>query len=804
MKKLHLIANAHIDPIWQWDWQEGAAATISTFQSAVNLLKEYDYVFCHNEVMVYEYVEEYAPELFKTIQELVRQGRWHIMGGWYLQPDCNMPSGESLVRQAMVGKTYFKEKFGIEPTTATNFDPFGHSRGLVQLLRKCGYDSYLIGRPFEAQCPLDDELFTWKGFDDSQVKVARSWPYRTPLGKAAKYICDNIKHNESRDTWFALWGVGNHGGGPSRQDLQAIENMQKMADFEILHSTPEAFFAEVIPSVTVEKSLQHCMPGCYTSMARLKQKHIQLENQLYMTEKICSIAAINGMMQYPERELQEAERALLNSEFHDVLPGTVIKNGEENGIRFLQHGLLLCEKAFAKAFFAFAQLEPIAKSGEYPIVVFNPNPYPIKAIIDCEFTLADQNFEEETSFITVYDGEQKLPTQTIRERSMLNCDWRKRVLFEGELPPMTVHRFSAYAEFIRQEERQAKNGGITVKSGNKSVTIDDEGYLTSYKVNEKEYIQGKAFAPYLYDDNVDPWAMDTEQLAGVGKNPMPVLPTSKKMSIFKNSSGVKVIEDGEICTVVQACFAAEHVKLRLVYTIYKTNLDVDVKATVYFNEADKFLKLHIPTPLSEGIFKGQTVFGTEELYQDGREVVAQRFVGIKENGNDSYLSLMNNCLYGHSFENGELRVSLVRGAGYCVHPMDDKPFISDTEYVDRLDQGETEFEFRLSIAKENELETKAMIFNQKPYALNMFPTSKGRVDGKVLVQLDNQNIALTAFKKKNKEDSYILRLFNNSSTGQEGQITLGNAEKKLSFGAYEVKTLVYNQQSISESFEMLI
>ena len=134
MKEVHLICNAHIDPIWQWDWPEGASAVLSTFQSAVNLAEEIDYVFCHNEVTVYKYVEEYAPALFKRIQELVKLGKWHIMGGWYLQPDCNMPTGESFVRQIQEGKRYFKEKFGKEPTTAINFDPFGHTVGSLPTL----------------------------------------------------------------------------------------------------------------------------------------------------------------------------------------------------------------------------------------------------------------------------------------------------------------------------------------------------------------------------------------------------------------------------------------------------------------------------------------------------------------------------------------------------------------------------------------------------------------------------------------------------------------------------------------------
>jgi alpha-mannosidase len=131
----HLVCNAHLDPVWLWEWEEGAAAAISTFRTAADLCEEFEgFIFNHNEALLYRWVEEYEPALFKRIQGLVKAGKWHIMGGWYLQPDCNMPSGEAFVRQALLGPCYFQEKFGARPTTAINFDPFGHSRGLVQIL----------------------------------------------------------------------------------------------------------------------------------------------------------------------------------------------------------------------------------------------------------------------------------------------------------------------------------------------------------------------------------------------------------------------------------------------------------------------------------------------------------------------------------------------------------------------------------------------------------------------------------------------------------------------------------------------
>ena len=147
-RKIHLVSNAHLDPVWLWEWQEGAGEALSTFRQAAEFCeKKKGYIFCHNEAVLYEWVEEHEPALFRRIRRLVREGKWHVMGGWYVQPDCNMPSGESFVRQILLGRSYFGKKLGVAPRTAVNLDPFGHTRGLVQILAKSGYTAYLCCRP---------------------------------------------------------------------------------------------------------------------------------------------------------------------------------------------------------------------------------------------------------------------------------------------------------------------------------------------------------------------------------------------------------------------------------------------------------------------------------------------------------------------------------------------------------------------------------------------------------------------------------------------------------------------------------
>lgn len=303
-KTMHLISNAHLDPIWQWEWEEGCASAVATFRCAARFCREFDnYIFCHNEALIYRWVEEYDPALFREIRELVRLGKWHIMGGWHVQPDCNMPSGEAFVRQITEGRRYFREKFGVEPTTAINFDPFGHTRGLVQILAGTGYDSYIFCRPHEGLCHLPAETFRWVGYDGSSVIAQRSQTgYSTALGNAMKKIRPTTEAlTDAAPLGFCLWGVGNHGGGPSREDIRAINAFMEEAKAEgvtVLHSTPEAYFADVRAEAAAgtrvlpehHGDLTAWAQGCYTSQVLIKQKYRQTENSLFSAEKAVSQA----------------------------------------------------------------------------------------------------------------------------------------------------------------------------------------------------------------------------------------------------------------------------------------------------------------------------------------------------------------------------------------------------------------------------------------------------------------------------------------------------------------------------------
>ncbi|WP_339318504.1 glycoside hydrolase family 38 C-terminal domain-containing protein [Paenibacillus sp. FSL R10-2734] len=803
MKRLHLLSNAHLDPVWQWEWEEGAAAAVSTFRAAAEFCEEYDgYVFNHNEVILYKWIEEYEPRLFERIQRLVKEGKWRIMGGWYLQPDCNMISGESFVRQILLGKAYFREKFDAEPTTAINFDSFGHTRGLVQVLQQAGYDSYIFMRPDEMEA-LPARDFIWEGYNGSKVMAHKiEGGYNTLMGKTCEKIERWLSDHSDADTGLVLWGVGNHGGGPSRIDLTQIgELMAEREDVEIIHSTPEAYFEDLravdLPSFAGD--LNPRFVGCYTSMIRIKQKHRQLENELFMTEKMLSTAALQGLLKYPAGELHEALCDLLTAQFHDILPGTSVQPAEEASLRQIDHGLEITARLKARAFFALASGQPKAALKEYPILIYNPHPFPVKGVFECEFMLEDQNWNEELSMPMVYRDGQLLPCQPEKERSNLNLDWRKRVVFEAVLAPSSMNRFDSRIAMVAEKplpQLTEREGIFRFETDELRVVINAKtGRMDEYTVRGVSYLRQNAFAALVLEDNEDPWRMDTitfDRVEGVFE-----LMSEDESGIFSGVKNplpaVRVIEDGAVRTVIEAVLHYGNSRICQLYKLPKQGTEIEVELRVYWNEKDKLLKLSIPTVLEQGDFLGQTAFGVNPLNGEGNEVVAQKWIAVEELAQNMAVTCINNGTYGGDFRQGEVRLSLLRGAGYCAHPIGDRPIMVQDRFLPRMDQGERSYTFWLNAGeladRKEVIDREALAHNEQPYALSFFPSGEGEHLESFIV-LEDERIQLSAFKKEEQGDGYILRLFEPTGSGGFTIVSIPSLgiRREVSLQGFEFKT----------------
>ena len=794
MKKIHLICNSHLDPVWMWDWEEGLGEAISTFHQAELFCREFDFIFNHNEAILYEFIEEHDPELFERIKEQVKAGKWHIMGGWYLQPDCNMPSGEAFVRQIGLGRKFFQEKFGARPTTAVNFDSFGHSVGLVQILKKCGYNSYICCRPNPGMMELPRD-FWWVGKDGSRVKVTRTTDenlYCTAFGNAKNEIIRMVSSYTDGEVGVALWGVGNHGGLPSRKDLEEVTELIANSDDPIVHSTPEQYFADLEPKTEFTKSMQPCLIGCYTSMQSIKAKHIELENKLFTTEKLCSYAALNGLYNKNDTAFTETEKALASLEFHDIYSGTCAADGEKSSLRKADYALELLQKEWNKAFFALCGKHKKAEIGEFPVFIFNSQPYARETVCETEYLMPKPLISDTEQYtVSVYQNGRKIPSQCIKELSNIHYDRRKRIAYRCQLPAMGEARVDFKVEVEPKRFLAPTTGEEIVFSDSiKTIRISRKtGLMESYIVNGKEMLSGGAFRPVMYEDNADPWGWD---MGCIGKNPADFVLCDGSTGPFEKLINVNVIEDGDVLTEIESFFRYGASYVRISYKMYKDLPYTDIKADVFWNEQQKALKLKIPTAV-DGQFIGQIPFGTDEFQKDGREINAHRFVGMQDGEN--VLTLYNNCTYGFCAEGNTLYATLLRGAAYCAHPIDDRILIDPDRFTPAIEQGRHSFSFRLSWDKAEMLENNAQEFVNIPFSLNFFPHGNGN-PAKPVLEINNPAVSLSSFYQV--DSKYVLRLVNNTSTHSVVEVALCGKRFNQSFSPFEVKTLLYDGSSLVE------
>lgn len=770
MKKLHLLCNAHLDPVWLWQRPEGIAEAISTFRVAADFCEEYDgFVFNHNEAVLYEWVEEHEPQLFERIKKLVADGKWKIMGGWYLQPDCVMTSGESLLSQIDIGNEYFIEKFGIKPTTAINFDPFGHSRGLVQILTKKGYDSYIFMRPYHFQGD-----FMWEGFDESQILAHGIFDgYGTNKGKAVEKIKECIETKGDNDIYLCLWGIGNHGGGPSRVDLDAIADFMKTSDIELVHSSAEGYFQDKTRDGldVIKTELGPCLVGCYTSMVRIKQANRRLENKIALTEKIMSYAEKTTDFEYDNESMKKAKKTLAFCQFHDILPGSAIKAVEDDSLQTFAYAEEIVDTLYEKAFFKLCAGQKKAKDGEIPIIIFNPHPYEIEGEFEIGFMLEDQNWIENTVTVAeVYDEKgNTLPTQNEKPEPTFNLDWMQKVSFRGKLAPSSLTRFDCRLKVIESENiwAPAKNSDdITVSNDRMTTRISSKtGLIEYYAVDGKEYLKetGKI---QVYKDNEDPWGMNVvsfddlegefELMNDAETNEFIGYPDQ----VIKN---VRIIEDGVVRTKVQAFFKYNRSVAVVEYTIPKNDGYIDVEIMMYSNETNKIIKYALDTALN-GTPYGETAFGFGELPCEKEETVFHKWCGIKET--DKALYVVNRGTYGGSFTNNEIKLSLLRTPIYSAHPIRQRPVSPKDKFLKHIDMGERRFSFR--ITTEKNISKEAQIYNESPRIISFFPSGDG-VKPQSVISIDNPDVIMSSMRKK--DDGYEITLYNASESANDAKIT---------------------------------
>jgi alpha-mannosidase len=331
--KIHLLGHAHLDMAWLWPLSETWEAAQRTFTSVLNLQQDFpSLTFCHSTPALYAWIEAHRPDLFAAIQQQVKIGRWEVVGGMWVEPELNLINGESIVRQILYGQRYVQAKFGQLSTVAWLPDTFGFCATLPQFLKQGGIEYFVTQKlrwNDSTQFPFN--TFWWQAPDGTQIFSLMSPPIGEGIDplKMATYHCNWEKQTGLK---ASLWlpGVGDHGGGPTRDMLTVAERWQQSPLFPDLEFTTAASYLQQINSESLNTPIWQdelyleFHRGCYTTHADQKRCNRQAEGLLYEAELWAALTAIATQIPYPQTQIEVAWKQVLLNQFHDILPGTSI------------------------------------------------------------------------------------------------------------------------------------------------------------------------------------------------------------------------------------------------------------------------------------------------------------------------------------------------------------------------------------------------------------------------------------------------------------------------------------------------
>ncbi len=685
---VHLICNAHLDPVWQWRWDEGTSEALATFRNAVEILDEHpSLIFCHNEAVLYQWAERLDPALFDDIRRLVKAGRWVVSGGWFIQPDLNLPGTESLIRTIAEGRRYFRDRFDAAPRVAYNFDSFGHSGGLPQLLRLAGCEMYIHMRPQADELTLPADLYRWRGVDGTTIPA-----YRIAVGLYHTEH-DNIEDRLRAGVDLALklgrdvpvfWGLGNHGGGATRRDLAAIDAfIAGESRVRILHSTPDRFYDAVTDAAAVapvhDGDLQRSFTGCYTSLSRLKRRSVASLGRIVQAEAASAAAWWLAPEKDPGPDLHEAWKLHIFNDFHDILTGTCVEPAERDALA--QYGRAE-DVSRTAALHSLATLNRGSRnSPSLPVTVFNSNPSLRRAPIDFECMADHRPFWKGTWRMRLFrsDGREVACQEEQPESLLPFNNWRRRISFVDDLPGVGVTRYYLKAVEVPSESRghvprghvpdradrePFQTGGQTGGHGPKArapipYRIDRAtGLVRLLKTGPggtgKEWLAGPLFEPLIIEDTADSW--------GTGRASY-----RKIAGRFKPSCRPFVIESGPVRTVTRSILSYRKSRVVVDLASYPSWPVLEFRFRVTWNEERRRLKLSVPTALSSPSLLAEVPGGAIRRPEDGEEHVHGRWLVVegRSAGRPAAIGVASSGQNGLDFKDGEIRLSVLRSSAYC-------------------------------------------------------------------------------------------------------------------------------------------
>ena len=810
---LHLIGNSHIDPVWLWQWPEGYQEIRATFRSALDRMTEYpEFIFTCDSVAYYEWVAEIDPETFEEIRRRVAEGRWEIVGGWWVEPDCNLPSGESFVRQGLLGQRFFLEHFGKIATVGYNVDPFGQNGMLPQILRRSGMDSYVFMRPGRNELALPAPVFWWESPDGSRVLTYRL-PHEYTAGREdlGNHLDKAIAQLPDRWTeMMAFYGVGNHGGGPTRENLDSIRRLDGAGAMPTLrHSTPAAFFAAIRATIPADDipvwtdDLQHHAVGCYAAHSGIKRWMRRTEHELQAAETWSAVASARAGRPYPHEPFGTAWRQVLFNQFHDTFGGTAIEPAYRDARDQLGEAASIASRHLNLAIQAISrQIAIPTDPSTVPIAVFNPHAWPVREVVELEF-----GGLKPTDGL-VDDEDRVVPLQPVQSYATVSA-WRSRFAFEASVPPLGYRLFRVRATTRRPSDSPLQVGPASLENDHLRLELDPEtgrvaslvlkaagGHAAADGDDEVELLRAGRSSASVVDDTSDTWGHRR-------------LAFRDEIGTF-TSSRVEVIEEGPVRGILRVDSEFAESRLTEDYVLGAHDDAVEVRVVLDWREHARMLKLRYATRVSRPTATFEIPYGAIERPANGDEEPGQRWVdvsgpvGRSRSRDVAGLAVLNDGKYSFDVDGSEIGVTAVRSPIYAHHePAIPKPGVR----YEFQDQGVQRFTLRLvphrGAWSAAGLTRRAALLNARPVVLIESFHEGPLGPAASFASVEPDNLILGALKEAEDGGGLVVRVVETAGRTAEARVHLTVWGRELAFpiGPYEIRTFRLPADAGAEPFE---
>ncbi|MBP3887957.1 MAG: alpha-mannosidase [Cellulosilyticum sp.] len=757
---MYCVGHTHIDCAWLWTLAVTEDKVVRSFSTVLELMRQYpEYIFMSSQPQLYKYVKKNAPEVYKEIKKRVAEGRWEVEGGMFVEADCNISSGESLVRQFMHGKRFFKDEFGKDNKILWLPDVFGYSAALPQIMKKCDIDYFMTTKiSWNEFNKMPYDTFEWEGIDGTRVlthfistrdynKAAIEDGFETEhfttyngfinpsqvKGGWARYS-QKYLNNEVLNSF----GYGDGGGGPTKEMLENQRRLEKGIPGcpKTTMSTARQFFDTLsdhvkehkyLPSWVGELYLEYHR-GTYTSMARNKKYNRKSEFAYENAEFFGILHQVLNNGDYPKEQIHDGWEVILRNQFHDILPGSSIKEVYEDSQEEYIQILGDCKKITDEM---LTTLTSHIKAPQYSVVVYNPNSFEGRGIVTFECP-------EMIKVPVLYDGDQIMEAQHMGDNQY--------AFFLTHVSPKGYKSFG-----IKEGEVKAKSTlqVSTSKMENDYVKIElnELGQIKSIydKKAQREVLKRGQCANVImtYEDrphNYDAWDVNNYYV--------------EKSWEVDEVDEITVVEEGPVRSGIKIVRTYLESKFIQYLYLYADSARIDIKNEIDWKENHLFVKTLFPVDIhtSEATFdiqygnvKRPTHYNTSWDFARF-EVCMHKWLDVSE---DNYgLSVLNDCKYGASVHDGVIGISMLKSATY-PNPDADKEF----------------HEFTISLYPHTG-DWKDAGTVQEAYRLNnpLIAQVKLNEDGELvpefsLVKVDQDNVIIEVVKQAENSDEMIVRLY---------------------------------------------